>query len=188
MLNLPANSSPVNVCTRVMGTIGTNRISFGRMLAFGVSRCMNLPRSRPRDCRSFVTRGLFSRVSYPGRGVRVLGNGTRSLRTRYTRCRRVVTRTNNVSLFVNNVNPSNRVTFGRPFSSLGSHAHIGALAASAHVTGSHFFNNSVGTMPTATLAMNINAIVTTERIVVLYGNRGGTHTLRTTVRNPIART
>lgn len=94
---------------------------------------------------------------------------------------------NNVSLFVNNVKPSKRVTFGRPKSSLASHAHRGALAASAVVTGSHFFSGSVGGIPGATLAMNIKAILSTGRIVVVIGNRGGTHTLCRTMRKTVAR-
>lgn len=119
--------------------------------------------------------------------MRVLGKGTRSLRTRYTGCRGRVTRVKNVSLFVKNVNPSKRVTFGRPNSSLSSHAHVGALAASAVVTGSHFFSGSIGGMPGATLAMNMKAILSTGRILVVYGKRGGTHTLRRTIRNNVAR-
>lgn len=116
-----------------------------------------------------------------------MGKGTTSLSTRYTHCRRGVGSCNNVSLFVKNVNPSNRVTFGRPNSSLDSHAHRGALAASAVVTGSHFFSGSVGGIPGASLAIKINAILSTHRIVVVMGKRGGTHTLCRTMRNTVAR-
>ncbi len=184
MLNLTANSSPINACGGLVRVGRTNGLSFSGIAAVGLSRCRNLSNARSRDCHCFVGAGLLSRVGVSGTGAFIPGNGTTSLSTRYGTCSREVCGVK-VSVRLLNVNISNRVNFGRPSRFFAGRARGIILSRSAVITGTHFFRD-VSSIPGATIAVNVNNVVSTSGILLITGNTGGGRVLRGTFFNPVA--
>lgn len=193
ILKLTAKSDPLTTCRSLTHVIRDRRVSMSRIRNFTLSRCLKLPLSRPRSCRSAVRHAIIRPLKLGPSLIRIPNSilsktpldSNRHVTTTNPTCSETVRRTNNVSIRVLNVNASKRINFGRPKSSLTSNAHIGALIRRAHVSGTQFFSSSVGGIPARYVARNVNAVLGTHRLILLTFKSNGTRTITRAIRNNI---
>lgn len=185
VLKVTAKSAPINLCGRLIGVCRTKSLSFSRIAAFGLSRCVKLTPRRSRDCRCFVGSGLFSRMGVGGRGMRMPSKiKFRTKRTKGT-CRRLVTGAKRMRVRLLKLKYGKRVKFGRPTSRFAGMANRVSLASDAVRTGGHFFRGG-RSIPEGTISVKVKAVVHTGGVMLLMGKRGGTRVLGRMMGKPIA--